>query len=96
MEGVELYKKVKPDLVTMDITMPVLDGMQALKIIKRIDPGARVVMVSSMGEREFVLEAIRSGAVGFIVKPFHLGKIKNMVTRLEKGLPALALPGNAS
>ncbi|GBF35105.1 chemotaxis regulator CheY [Desulfocucumis palustris] len=92
-EGVELYKKIKPDLVTMDITMPVMDGLQALKAIKQHDPGARVVMVSSMGQREFVLESIKSGAAGFIVKPFHPDKIKNMIERLEKGLPEISLPG---
>ena len=95
LEGVEQYEKVKPDLVTMDITMPVMDGLQALKAIKQHDPGARVVMVSSMGQREFVMEAIRSGAAGFIVKPFHPDKIKDVIERLEKGLTALALPGNA-
>ncbi len=95
LEGVELYKKVKPDLVTMDITMPLMDGLQALKAIKQHDPDARVVMVSTMGQREFVLEAIKSGAAGFILKPFHPDKIKNMIERMERGLPALALPGNA-
>jgi two-component system chemotaxis response regulator CheY len=91
-EGVDLYKKIKPDLVTMDITMPVMDGLQALEAIKQHDPGARVVMVSSMGQREFVLKSIKSGAAGFILKPFHPDKIKNMVERLEKGLPGVSLP----
>jgi Response regulator containing CheY-like receiver domain and AraC-type DNA-binding domain len=92
-EGVELYKKLKPDLVTMDITMPVMDGLQALKAIKQHDPGARVVMVSSMGQREFVLDSIKSGAAGFILKPFHPDKIKIMVERMEKGLPEISLTG---
>ncbi len=92
LEGVEQYKKVKPDLVTMDITMPVMNGLQALRAIKQHDPDARVVMVSSMGQREFVLESIKSGAAGFILKPFHPEKIKNMVERLGKGLPAVSLP----
>jgi two-component system chemotaxis response regulator CheY len=96
LEGVELYKKIKPDLVTMDITMPVMDGLQALKAIKQHDPAARVVMVSTMGQREFVLEAIKNGAAGFLIKPFHPDKIKNMMERLGRGLPALAAPVNAS
>lgn len=94
LEGVEQYKKLKPDLVTMDITMPVMDGLEALKAIRQHDPDARVVMVSSMGQREFVLGAIKSGAVGFILKPFHPEKIKSMIERLGKGLPAISLPGN--
>lgn len=96
LEGIEMYKKVKPDLVTMDITMPVMDGLEALKAIKQYDRDARVVMVSSMGQREFVVEAIKSGAAGFILKPFHPEKIKNMIDRLEKGLPAISLPANVS
>lgn len=92
LEGVMLYKKFNPDLVTMDINMPVMDGLQALKVIKRYNPGARVVMVSSLSQREFVLEAIRSGANGFILKPFKTDKIKNMVLRLEDELSEVALP----
>ncbi|MFZ5645359.1 MAG: response regulator [Bacillota bacterium] len=95
-EGVVQYIKVKPDLVTMDITMPVMGGLQALKIIRQHDPKACVVMVSSMGQREFVMEAIQSGAAGFILKPFHMDKIKSMVERLKKGLPTVSLPINES
>lgn len=94
LEGVAQYIKLKPDLVTMDITMPVMDGLDALKAIRQHDPDARVVMVSSMGQREFVLGAIKSGAIGFILKPFHPEKIKSMIERLEKGLPAISLPGS--
>ena len=68
--AVEKYKELKPDLVTMDITMPNKDGITALKEIMEIDPDANVVMVSAMGQEQFVKEAIMSGARGFVVKPF--------------------------
>ncbi|SCN24866.1 Chemotaxis protein CheY [Clostridium sp. N3C] len=68
--GVEKFVELKPDLVTMDITMPELDGIGALKVIKKIDPNAKVVMVSAMGQEKFVRESIMNGAKSFIVKPF--------------------------
>ncbi|KMT21681.1 response regulator [Clostridium cylindrosporum] len=70
-KGVELYKAERPDVVTMDITMPEMDGIQALKEIKAIDPGATVIMCSAMGQQAMVMEAIKSGAKDFIVKPFQ-------------------------
>lgn len=70
-EAVELYKALKPDLVTLDITMPVLDGMGALKEIRAMDPNAKIVMCSAMGQKNFVMDAIRAGATDFIVKPFQ-------------------------
>jgi two-component system chemotaxis response regulator CheY len=71
LKAVELYKLEKPDVVTMDITMPEMDGIQALKEIKAIDPSARVIMCSAMGQQAMVMEAIKSGAKDFIVKPFQ-------------------------
>ena len=68
--GVELYKELQPDIVTMDITMPEMSGLDALKEITKIDAKAKVVMVSAMGQESMVREAIVSGAKGFIVKPF--------------------------
>ena len=68
--AVQKYKEVKPDFVTMDITMPEMDGLQALKLIKQLDPEAKVVVVSAMGQEPVVKEAILSGAKSFIVKPF--------------------------
>lgn len=69
-EAIKLYDELKPDLVTMDITMPVMDGLEAIKRIKEKHPQARIVMVSAMGQQPIVIEAIQHGAVGFIVKPF--------------------------
>lgn len=69
-EGVKKYKELKPDIVTMDITMPVMSGIEALKLIREYDPQANVIMVSAMGQELFVREAIRDGAKFFVVKPF--------------------------
>ena len=68
--AVQKYKELKPDIVTMDITMPEMDGLQALKLIKQLDPDAKVVVVSAMGQEPVVKDAILSGAKSFIVKPF--------------------------
>ena len=68
--GVEMFKELQPDIVTMDITMPEMSGLDALKEITKVDPQAKVVMVSAMGQEAMVREAIVSGAKGFIVKPF--------------------------
>jgi len=68
--AVERYKQFMPDVVTMDITMPEMDGLTALKEIIAINPNAKVLMVSAMGQEAMVREAILSGAKGFIVKPF--------------------------
>jgi len=68
--AVQKYKEIKPDFVTMDITMPEMDGLQALKLIKQFDANAKVVVVSAMGQEPVVKEAILSGAKSFIVKPF--------------------------
>jgi two-component system chemotaxis response regulator CheY len=64
------YQELKPDLITMDITMPEMDGIAAVKAICKSDPKAKIVMISAMGQKDMVLEAIASGAKGFIVKPF--------------------------
>jgi len=68
--AVEMYKELHPDIVTMDITMPEMTGLEALKEIAKIDPQSKVVMVSAMGQEAMVRDAIVSGAKGFIVKPF--------------------------
>ena len=70
-KAVEKYAELKPDLVLMDITMPEMDGIQALKKIKEADPSATVIMCSAMGQQAMVIESIQSGAKDFIVKPFQ-------------------------
>ncbi|MDD3023189.1 MAG: response regulator [Syntrophomonadaceae bacterium] len=71
LEAVKMYQELKPDLVTMDITMPEVDGIASLKMIRKLDPQARVVMMSAMGQASLVTEAIVNGARTFIVKPFQ-------------------------
>lgn len=68
--GVTKYKSLKPDIVTMDITMPEMDGVTALKEIMSIDKAANVIMVSAMGQEKVVREAVIAGAKSFIIKPF--------------------------
>ncbi|MBC7959790.1 MAG: response regulator [Vallitaleaceae bacterium] len=79
--AIEKYKALKPDIVTMDITMPLMTGVEALKAIKLLDPSAKVVMVSAMGQEILVKEAIMGGAVSFIVKPF---KEDHVIQTLKK------------
>jgi two-component system chemotaxis response regulator CheY len=81
LEAVEKYEELKPDLVTMDITMPDMDGIQAVKAIKKLDPNAKIVMCSAMGQKMMVLEAIEAGAASFIVKPFDELKVKEVLKR---------------
>jgi two-component system chemotaxis response regulator CheY len=69
--GVRKYWKLKPDLVTMDITMPEMSGMEALKWIMQFDPKAKIIMMSAMGQGTMVDEAMRYGAKSFIIKPFN-------------------------
>jgi len=73
--AVQMYGELKPDVVTMDITMPEMDGIAAVKEIKAASPEAKVVMVSAMGQQAMVIEAIRSGAADFIVKPFQPDRV---------------------
>lgn len=80
--GVEKYKELKPDIVTMDITMPEMDGVEALGEIIKIDTDAKVVIVSAMGQETHVKEAVLLGAKGFIVKPFKDEYIINALKKL--------------
>lgn len=75
IEAIEKYKEVSPDIVTMDITMPEMDGVEALKEIKAFDPNAKILMCSAMGQQSMVMDAIRTGAVDFIVKPFDTERV---------------------
>ena len=78
-EAVQKYSEEKPDMVIMDITMPNMDGLQALKKIKEADAGAKVVMCTAMGQESMVVDAIKSGARDFIVKPFNSERIVQTV-----------------
>lgn len=82
LKAVEKFNEAKPDLVLMDITMPEMDGIQALKQIKSTDPSACVIMCSAMGQQAMVIEAIQSGAKDFIVKPFQAERVLEAVKKV--------------
>jgi len=81
-KAVEKYAEVKPDLVLMDITMPEMDGIQALKKIKEADSSALVIMCSAMGQQAMVIESIQAGAKDFIVKPFQADRVIEAVKKV--------------
>lgn len=83
-EGVEKYKMYKPDVVTMDITMPVMDGIEALKQIRNLDKDAKIVMVTAAGQKGKMLEAVKYGAADFIAKPFEPDHIISIVNKITK------------
>lgn len=80
--GYEKYKQLKPDLVTMDIVMPEMTGIEAVRAICKEDPNAKVVMVSALGQEAMVKEALQAGAKDFIVKPFKEDKVKETVKKV--------------
>lgn len=82
IEAIANYQSTQPELVTMDITMPEMDGIEALKEIKKINPKALVVMCSAMGQQGMVIEAIQSGAADFIVKPFNAERINESIGKV--------------
>ena len=82
IEAVNLYKKEKPDVVTMDITMPDMDGIEAVKEIRAFDPGAKIIMCSAMGQQSMVMDAIKSGAKDFIVKPFQADRVLEAIRKV--------------
>jgi two-component system chemotaxis response regulator CheY len=81
-EAVEMYKKHNPDLVTMDITMPEMSGIEALKLIKDEFKDANIIMVTSHGEEKLVMDAISSGAKGYVLKPITEDKIKASLSKI--------------
>ncbi len=82
-EAIDLCRDNPPNLLTLDITMPVVDGLTALKTIKKDNPGIKVVMVSAFGERQNVLEAIKCGAANFVVKPFNAEKVIRVINSIR-------------
>ena len=82
IKAIEKYAEVKPDLVLMDITMPEMDGIEALKRIKAADPNASVIMCSAMGQQAMVIESIQAGAKDFIVKPFQADRVIEAVQKV--------------
>jgi len=81
-EAVDRYKEVNPDLVTMDIIMPDMSGIEAVKEIKKIDTEAKILMVSAMGQQALVLEAVQAGALDYVVKPFQPSRVLESIDRI--------------
>lgn len=84
LQGIEKFQELKPDLVTMDITMPKMDGITALEKILAIDPSARVVMVSALGKEELIKKSLLAGAKNYIVKPLDRKKTIDRLTSAAK------------
>lgn len=82
VKAVALYQESHPDVVLMDVTMPEMDGLTALKEIVHLDPKAKVVMLTALGQESVVLEAVKSGAKDFVVKPFEQDRVMNAITKL--------------
>lgn len=82
-DAIEKYQALRPDLVTLDITMPKMDGITALKRIREFDENACVIMLTSMGQEIYVRDAIEAGARGFVVKPFNEKVVLNALGKIE-------------
>ena len=82
IEGVKAYQKIKPDLVTMDVNMPRADGIQALRAILKIDPQAKVIMITSVEEKHIVQDAIKLGARDYVVKPFDRSNVPLVINKV--------------
>ena len=81
-DAVTQYAAWRPDVVLMDITMPEMDGLAALKEIRKIDPSARVAMVTAMGQQAIVMEALKAGAKDFVLKPFQPDRVLSALQKL--------------
>lgn len=82
LEAIELFKQTNPDLVTMDITMPIMNGIEAIKKIVRIDHQAKIVVCSAMGQQKIIVQAIEEGAKDFIVKPFYEANVVETINNV--------------
>ena len=82
-EGVQKFQALKPDVVTLDITMPVVDGVEALKMIKALDPESKVVMVTAAGQKNKMIECIKAGANEFLTKPFEQQEIVDVINKMS-------------
>jgi two-component system chemotaxis response regulator CheY len=84
-QAVALYAQLKPDLVTMDLVMPVMGGLEALRKIRELDSRAQVVVVTALDQKQALMESIRDGALDFIVKPFERERVLNLLKKLDSG-----------
>jgi two-component system, chemotaxis family, chemotaxis protein CheY len=91
-EAVALYDRLRPDLVTLDLVMPVMGGLEALRQIRARDPRAQVVVVTALDQKQALMDSIRDGAIDFIVKPFERQRVLNLLAKLGGAAPRSA-PG---
>jgi len=84
LQAALLYTRYKPDIVTMDLTMPGVDGIDGIRKIRDNDPGAQVVVISALGQKAMILEALEAGAAGFILKPFDTAKVLSVIATVEE------------
>jgi two-component system chemotaxis response regulator CheY len=82
LEALALYDRLRPDLVTMDLVMPEMGGLEALRQIRAQDPGARVVVVTALDQKQALMDSIREGAIDFIVKPFERQRVLKLLAKL--------------
>jgi two-component system chemotaxis response regulator CheY len=82
LEAVKMYAEWRPDAVLMDITMPEMDGLEALKEIRKFDPAAKIAMVTAMGQQAIVMEALKAGAKDFVLKPFQPDRVLGALQKL--------------
>ena len=82
LEAIALYERLRPDLVTMDLVMPEMGGLEALRQIRAEDPNARVVVVTALDQKQALMDSIREGAIDFIVKPFERQRVLNLLAKL--------------
>ncbi len=82
-EAISLYQQHRPDLVTMDLVMPIMGGLEALRQIRSFDPLAKVVVVTALDQKQSLMESIRDGAIDFIVKPFERERVLALLAKLE-------------
>ncbi len=87
-EAVTLFQTLRPDLVTMDLVMPVMGGLEALRQIRSIDPKAQVVVVTALDQKQALMDSIRDGAIDFIVKPFERQRVLNLLAKLGGAPPS--------
>lgn len=85
LEAVQAYMKIKPDIITMDITMPEMDGVEAVREIRKLDAATKIIMCSAMGQKAMVVEAITAGAKDFVVKPFQKDRVIESVNKVLGG-----------
>jgi two-component system chemotaxis response regulator CheY len=96
LEAVEKFKELRPDIVISDITMPDMDGIQAVKEIRQIDARAKVIMCSALGQKEMVSEAIKSGAKDIVLKPFKADQVLESIEKVCRMTEELPVPAQAT